>query len=252
MERAPGDHLLDALQHELVLRRRTRALEPAERRHAPVAEQAGGVRGVLARVTDPAVTNIQHQVRTDDAVHRAPRQPVGERRPVRRDRDALEQGPVDRVAVGQGQEVEIIPEVRIAIAGLGEQPFDAMTHAGRVDLGEHRERDSGARPLPLHARGEAARRVHALGGEPVGEAHQDGVLLCQPREEGPVDVGEVVRGDAVPEQQPERQCGEALLARQGAHAANRSPTRRATACWAACRSSFLMTRAPRTQGNTVR
>src|SRR5213076_2788185 len=103
---------------------------------------------------------------------------------------------------------------------------------GRVDLAEHLERSLGARALPLGWCGEAARRMHAAGREPVGEAHQHRVLL--------------------PEQQLEREPGEPLLVRQGTHAANRSSTSRATACWAAWRSSFLMTRAPRTQGNTVR
>ena len=169
-----------------------------------------------------------------------------------RDREALEQGTIDGDAVGQRQEIEVVPEVRKAIAGLGEEPRDAMACAGRVDLAEHLERSLGARPLPLRWCGEAARRMHAPGSEPVGKAHQHRVLLCQRGEETPVHVDEPVRGHALPEQQLEREPGEPLLERQGAHAATRSSTSRATACWAAWRSSFLMTRAPRTQGNTVR
>ena len=159
---------------------------------------------------------------------------------------------VDRIGIGQGQEIEIVPDVRIAIAGLGEEPRDAMACAGRVDLAEHLERSLGARALPLGWCGEAARRMHAAGREPVGEAHQHRVLLRQRGEQTPVHVDKPVRGHALPEQQLEREPGEPLLERQGAHAATRSSTSRATACWAAWRSSFLMTRAPRTQGNTVR
>src|SRR2546429_137921 len=45
MERAPGDHLLHTLQHELVLRRRTDADQPAVRHGATVAAQPRDVPG---------------------------------------------------------------------------------------------------------------------------------------------------------------------------------------------------------------
>ena len=58
MERPPPRHLLQALQHQLVLGRRNRELGPVEHRRAPVPLECPGERGVLACTAHATVMNV--------------------------------------------------------------------------------------------------------------------------------------------------------------------------------------------------
>ena len=212
-------------------------------------DQAHRVGRVLPDQTEPPVVHVEGEAPVGQPVERGRGQAVTEVPRAQAGHGSFENDPVDILRAREQQQIDVPPHVGEVLPPRWKQELKARLRASLAQAAHHVERGASPPALPIRRRQEEGRWLKPRAGEPIGQAHQDGILLGEREQQAPVDggVGERKGLAVLVQQQPEGERRVVLL-RGGGHASRRSLIARSRARRVSSKSAFGSTTAVGTRG----